>query len=1325
MKCRSCLLFFFFCLAVCPRLLPAGTEDVRHLDVEDGLSNNFVLAMAQDKRGCVWVATDVGLNCFDGNRFTVYKAHNSGLAGDALNTLLYDSDRDVLWIGGKFGGLCAYDGKTGRFHTYEGTKDMRLWNVAHLAWAADGGIWVVPHHAAPLHFDPRTKRFTTLAEMGITLDFHSNWCVCEDAGLLYVGHSRGGMSIVDLKRKTVCRLKHAPHSSGSLPGNSVYTICKDRQGHLWVGTEWGIGLWNPIEKNFVKFRHQPGNPSSLVADHVYAICEMNDGKLWIACDIGGISILDLRQVYFKRPEEVAFEHLLPVAAGGRLSSGNIRTFLQDSFGNVWIGNYSSGLDFIGHVRPAFQTLGEKPVYGLCRDGKGRVWAGGDNGLWLLGDDGPMGLFDLSRELLRPYGRVNAIVEECPGMLLLGVSENGVLRFDTRIGRVERLDISPQDVSVNTFFRDDDGRIWMGTVLGLCSFDGRTVRWEEELNRQLPEKSVCGILRDRQGKLWVGTYGWGIRVFDRKGQAVAELNTATGFPDNTVISLLEDSRGGVWVATRAGLGYIRDTRHPMAYEFYGHGHGLEDVYVRSVQEDAHEGIWIATNNGVSHWDADRKCFDNFDFRDGIPSGNFCDRAACLDSSGVFCLGSLSGVCRFSPLDLDTISRHVAGIQILECREMDSRTGRGGALLLPGENGVVELPHDRNTFRISFSVPDYSQNRQVEYAYRMSGAEDEWVHVGDENHIVFRSIPPGHYRFQVKARLRNGLWDEKNVATLQVRVHPPVWRTWYAYVFYGLAAACLFVFGGYAYKRKLAARAARAAEVKRLHDEQELNDERLRFYTNITHELRTPLTLIVGPLEDLAGDGSLAVAYRKKIGLVYKNALRLLDQVNRLLDFRKVETQNRRLSVSKGWLGCLVKEVGLRYKELNRNPSVEFRIEVPAGDVRIWFDREVVATILDNLLGNAMKYTPSGHIDLRLRTGEEGGRPYAEISVSDTGYGISPQALPHIFDRYYQAEERHQASGSGIGLALVKALADLHEAALCVESELGKGTVFTLRLWADQTYPQALHSGDAVDGTAVNEDGTDGGPLLLVVEDNEDIRDYVASSFPEGFRVVTAANGKEGWEKARQLVPDVVVSDIMMPEMDGTELCRKMKEDVRTCHIPVILLTAKDSIQDKEEGYESGADSYLTKPFSAKLLYSRVRNLLEGRKRLAQWVADKAKGSERPLSSGLRLSKLDEDFLRRFTDVVTAHICEERLDIPFMAEQMNMSVSTLYRKLKGLTGLSGNELIRKIKLKRGLCLMTEQGFNVTEAAYASGFNDVGHFRRCFKEEYGESPSKYVRH
>lgn len=1316
--------------------MDAQPYNMLHLGVEDGLSNNFVLSMAQDRRGCIWVATEAGLNRFDGNGFTVYKHHNSEIASDALNTLLYDKTEDVLWIGGKFGGLCAWEGKTGCFRTY--TEKHVVGNIVHLSKAEKGGIWITPYHSDIVYFDIHEKSFTPLSDEGIRLGEHLNNCAFEDDGLLYIGHTKDGMSIVDLKRKTVRRLRHEPENPKSLPGNRVYVFYKDHLENIWVGTDMGLGLLNPAKGSFTVFRHEPDNPSSLIADHIYDICEMNDGRLWIACDVGGVSILDLHDLTFKDSGEVVFENLLSGEGMQGLSSGNIRDLLQDSFGNIWIGNYSSGLDFIGHYRPLFVTLPyrdtsggkkHKPVWGLCVDGKGGIWVGGKNELALFRDGKQVKCFDLSACLSRPYGQAFSLADDGEGHILVGIYDDGLLKLDIGSGLVSRVPLGMPNVDVITFFKEADGNLWVGTEYGLYRYAEGRVRKDSVLSSKLPAEAVYGILRDRQGKLWVGTYGGGIIVFDSNGRNVLLLNLGTGFPSSSVNSMFGDSRGGIWIATREGLGYVRDTRHPEVYHFYGHDHGLEDVFIRSIQEDLHGGIWISTNNGISHWDERKQRFDNYDYRDGIPIGNFIEGSACRGADGTLYFGSMKGICCFNPLRLDTMSRRAGSVQIIECREMDSRTGRGGKLILPGENGEIELPYHRNAFRISFSVPDYAQNGQVEYAYKIEGLEREWVNIGAENQITLCNMPFGTYTFRVKARLRNGEWDEKNVAMMSVRIHPPLWLTWYAWTFYGLLALSALWLWMRAYKRKLAAKAAMEAEEKRMRDEQELNNERLRFYTNITHELRTPLTLILGPLEDLAGDGNLSDVYRKKVGLVHKSALQLLDLINRLLDFRKVETQNRQLRVAKGRLGRLVTEIGLRYKELNRNPKVDFRIEVPEEEFRMYFDAEVVTTILNNLLSNAMKYTPEGHICLRLCRGEEEGRPYAEISVSDTGYGIAPQALPHVFDRYYQAEGKHQASGTGIGLALVKSLADLHEGVLGVESEAGKGSVFVFRLWADQVYPSDLHSEVAAEmaGEHVADEGEEADirPLVLVVEDNDDIRDYVASSFDEGYRVVTAMNGREGWGEAQRLVPDIIVSDIMMPEMDGIGLCRRVKEDVRTSHIPVILLTAKDSIRDKEEGYDSGADSYLTKPFSATLLNSRVRNLLDMRRKLARMIVGKAKDEERGMPAGeVRLSKLDEEFIRRFTDVVTEHISQDKLDIPFMADKMNMSVSTLYRKLKGLTGLSGNEFIRKIKLKRSLYLMTEQGLNVTEAAYSSGFNDVGHFRRCFKEEYGVSPSKYTK-
>ena len=672
-----------------------------------------------------------------------------------------------------------------------------------------------------------------------------------------------------------------------------------------------------------------------------------------------------------------------------------------------------------------------------------------------------------------------------------------------------------------------------------------------------------------------------------------------------------------------------------------------------------------------------------------------------------------------------------MQIIECKSLGNQIeSRSGETIILASNGNIKLPYDHSSFRISFSVPDYSQSRQVEYAYLMEGLEDSWTNVLEENQVTFRNISPGEYTFKVKARLRNQEWDDHHIAILKVNIHPPLWLTWYAKVLYIL----LILMGGYTwfrfYKRKLVLESSLELERKKSLDEQELSNERLRFYTNVTHELRTPLTLILGPLEDLINDEKIPPFYGNKIKVIHGSALRLLNLINQILEFRKTETQNRKLTVAKGDLHNVVTEIGLRYKELNRNEKVKFHININSKGEKLYFDVDVITTIMNNLLSNAVKYTPEGEINLSMRPVTEGDNLYTEILVSDTGYGISPDALPHIFDRYYQAKGKHQASGTGIGLALVKSLADLHEGSLHVESETGKGTTFTFRILTENTYPDALHKEEKTESIpekpeSLKEEENDTCPVILVVEDNDDIREYIATSFSNNYHILTATNGKEGIEQALKYIPDIIISDIMMPVMDGIELCKLIKEDVRTSHIPVILLTAKDSIQDKEEGYESGADSYLTKPFSAKLLHSRVHNLLESRKKLALLITNRTKELKPEQSQeSMQLSKLDEEFLNRFTAIVEENINTPQLDMPFMIGKMNMSHSTLYRKIKGLTGISGNEFIRKIRLKNSLRLLMEEGLNVSEAAYASGFNDLGYFRNCFKEEYGMAPSEYIR-
>jgi len=567
------------------------------------------------------------------------------------------------------------------------------------------------------------------------------------------------------------------------------------------------------------------------------------------------------------------------------------------------------------------------------------------------------------------------------------------------------------------------------------------------------------------------------------------------------------------------------------------------------------------------------------------------------------------------------------------------------------------------------------------------------------------------------------------------------TWWAKLIYILASISIIYLILHAYKKKLDLESLYTLEKKNHEQEQELNQERLRFYTNITHELRTPLTLILGPLEDMQKEASLPAKQTQKLSVIHQSALRLLNLINQILEFRKTETQNKKLCVSKGNIAPLIYEIGLKYKELNQNTKIDFRIQIEKEEMFLFFDKEIITIVLDNLISNAIKYTEQGRVTLSLHQTMRNEVAYTEIKVSDTGYGISAEALPHIFDRYYQESGKHQASGTGIGLALVKNLVTLHEGEILAESVQNEGSTFYISLLTDNIYPNALHADSTEPVQEEMNQNTEleysqeatldtGKPILLIVEDNEEIQKYIVESFTDSFEVITANNGEEGKQQALSRIPDIVVSDIMMPVMNGITLCKQLKDDVRTSHIPIILLTAKDSLQDKEEGYEVGADSYLTKPFSASLLRSRINNLLDSRKKLvAQFQAQSTPGNQIDLSEkriviAEALSKLDNEFIEKITLLIEENLSSEKIDINYLSDKMCMSGSTLYRKMKALTGLSTNEYIRKVKMENAERLLLEGKFNISEIAYKVGMNSTGYFRQCFKEEFGVSPSDYLK-
>ncbi len=1349
---------FLFILLVVVSIIPVKGKEIHelplvieHIGLKEGLSNSYVTDITQDRHGFIWIGSDGGLNRFDGENFRLFNERDTPLKGNSINTLFYDEDADKLWIGSKKG-LDILDCRTLRFEEPALPSNLGQLNIVDFGRASDGGIYIVNHYDFIIHYSKTDGRYTIYRQEdlpGLPMSFRS---IADDGqGNVYIGHANSGFSIVNFKTRNIEHFSHEPGNDKSLPGNNVKDIFIDRYNNIWLGTDYGLALFNPGTKSFSSFPRNSFPDNAAVSQSIYSIKESSDGRLWIGSDIGGVSLLDIRDLSLSNPDRLKFVNIPTTGGRNGVSSVNVHSVFQDIYGNMWIGNYSEGLDFISRTQSKFSLLPyfngsdkqKKPVWAVHADSEGKVWAATENSILLFENGKIYKEYDLSKYLDRFHGRIYALTRIGNELLFSTSRNDGIFILDIPSGNVRKAAIPGERNYANCFTTLRNGRTYVGMQDGLYEYADGKIHKLEKISNAISNLIPNGIAMDRLDNLWIGTYGDGIFVFDRNEKLKFHLNDTNGLISNAVKQLYVDSRGWLWVAGQDGLSLIKDTSRPQQIINYDYKDGLNDIHIRALQEDSDGNIWFCTNNGLSRWNKYNSKIDNYDYRDGVPHSNFMDRAACITPDGTLYFGSMNGICSFNPRNFQKADDNIP-VRIVECQSIITPDENIDNIMLgAGNEEGIHVPYDMNSLRIVFSVPDFSQSRAVEYSYMVEGLDNNWIMAGRDHTATLRNLSPGTYTFKVRARMRDQEWNDANISTLKITVTPPLWLTWYAKIFYALAIGLLVYSIIRIYKHRLLLKSKLEMERRKSIDEQQLNNERLRFYTNITHELRTPLTLILGPLEDLVSDKELPATYKKRIKTIHSSAIRLLNLINQILEFRKTETQNRHLTVAKGQLSTVVTEIGLRYKELNNNNKVSINLNIDNNIPDMYFDSDVIHTILNNLLSNAVKYTPEGFINLYLRTVNINNEDFAEIAVADTGYGIEEKALPHIFDRYYQAEGKHQASGSGIGLALVKSLSDLHNGSLSVDSKIGKGTTFVFRLRISNTYPSALHkendgpASGRMEESVMEERSETKLPTVLVVEDNDDIREYIESSLSKKYRVITATNGQEGLALAKENIPDIIISDIMMPVMDGIELCRRIKDNINTSHIPVILLTAKDSIQDKETGYEMGADSYITKPFSAKLLISRINNIIESRRQLASIISAHVKGAaQAPLTAPpapegtkepervqLRLSKLDQEFIQKFTKIVEDNLTMSGLDMNYMQDAMNMSHSTLYRKMKGLTGMSGNEFIRKIRLKHGYELLKD-GCNVSEAAYSCGFNDVGYFRTCFKDEYGMSPSQFIK-
>lgn len=1329
---------------------------IKKLGLEEGLSNSYVVDIVEDKNGYIWIATEEGLNKLEGGKFTSFYKANKGklinLTGNELNSLFDDPNEPILWIGTQRAGLISFNYQNNTQiiyqHNYQDPHSIITNDITSIHPATDGNLWITTYWRGIEYLDKKTGKFTHYNQQTIPeLPSNTVWTAIDDnKGNLYIGHSNHGMSILSTKNKKVKNFTYDKSNNNSLPSNNIQCIFKDNTGNIWVGTEKGLALYKPETETFIRL----GEKEPALSHRIYDIQQFNENELWIATEFGGIAIINLSKSLFNTAEEIQF-----IQAGDNeynLNNSTVRCLFQDSHQNIWAGTWGGGVNFLSSNTALFKSfsyssyssgssLNAPIASAVCLDKQNYLWVGTDGGgINVLKDGQRIATYTEQTNNLSGNSIQTALCDK-QGNLWFGIFYGGIIFYDTHKKTFQQVfpkEYANQDV--RSLYEDTEGNIWVGTSDGVFQInrDSKIILQ----HKHVPDNLVRTVIKDKKGQIWIGSFGGGIFLYSSKWELLKEFNTYQNFPSNTINQIFEDSKGYIWAATGEGLVQF-DNKSPWEYKVYQRNEGLANTFIWAIEEDENQNIWFSTNQGISCFVRNERNIYNYDFRDNIPMASFTGRSVCKDKNGTMYFGSTNGLCYFTPSNIlekrQSPKATIGKITIFEPLVSENSNETEISLI---NKESVQLKYLQNSFNISFSIQDYSLNERIEYAYMLKGLENSWYTVKDPNNVTFRNLPPGKYEFMIKTRIRNQEWSDE-ISSIEIIIAPPLQLSWWAKLLYVISGVGLLFIGLWAYKRKLNLEYLYESEKKSHEQEQELNDERLRFYTNITHELRTPLTLILGPLEDLVKSNTLSSKDHHRISVIHQSAVRLLNLINQILDFRKTETQNKRLCVTKGNLTNTVYEVGLKYKELNSKSDIQILIEAEEENMFLFFDKEIITMILDNLISNALKYTEKGYIRIRAEWVTENGIRYAQLSVEDTGYGIGQDALAHIFERYYQESGEHQASGTGIGLALVKNLVKLHEGDIQAKSLPEIGTTFYLRLPAGNTYPQALHGEDIhtdkqdgkeeepIEKQEVADKDKNARPIILVVEDNADIRDYIADAFTDLYEVKTASNGKEGLHIATETIPDIVVSDIMMPVMNGIIMCQKLKSDIRTSHIPVILLTAKDSITDKEEGYQAGADSYLTKPFSASLLQSRISNLLTQRRLLSERFAIRPEKPEKQSMEEKRaiitesMNKLDKEFMDKITNAITESLAtSENVDTTVLSNVMCMSSSTLYRKVKALTGMSTNEYIRKVKMQLAEKYLLEGKYSISEIAFKVGINSSVYFRQCFKEEFGMSASDYLK-
>ena len=1332
-----------FVLLLSSWMVVAQSYQFKHLEVSDGLSNNSVNTICKDRYGFMWFGTTTGLNRYDGYTFKIYQhaENDPGSLPDNYITDIVEMPDGRFWVNtGR--GYVLFDKEQDCFITdVTGfMKNLESGGVPEQVFVdREGNTCLSVAGEGCYRYKEGGKRlFFSYVEHSLPEHGVTQIAECSD-GLLLIYNT--GL-LVCLDRATLAIKWKSDEIKKYIPAGKTieFSLFVDRDNCIWAYSLMGIWAYDCGTKSWRT--DLTAIWSSRPDVIIHAVAQDIEGRIWVGKDYDGIDVLE--------KETGKVTSLVAHDDNGRsLPHNTIYDLYADRDGIMWVGTYKKGVSYYSESIFKFNMYEWGDITCIEQADENRLWLGtNDHGILLWNrSTGKAEPFwrDAEGQLPNP---VVSMLKSKDGKLWVGTFNGGLYCMDGSRVRSYKEGVGNTLASNNVWalVEDDKGRIWIASLGGglqcLEPVSG-TFETYTSSNSALLENNVTSLCWVDNNTLFFGTANQGVGMMDMRTREIKKIQGQSGnvkLSNDAVNHVYKDSRGLVWIATREGLN-VYDTRRHVFLDLSSVAEAKGN-FIAAITEDQERNMWVSTSRKVIRVTvaSDGKGSYLFDSRaynseDGLQNCDFNQRSIKTLHNGIIAIGGLYGVNVFAP-DHIRYNKMLPNVMFTGLSLFDEavKVGQsyGGRVLIEKElNDVenVEFDYKQNIFSVSFASDNYNLPEKTQYMYKLEGFNNDWLTLplGVHN-VTFTNLAPGKYVLRVKAINSDGYVGIKE-ATLGIVVNPPFWMSWWAYLLYAVGLVIVLFLARY----RMLKREREKFHLQQIENEvaknEEINNMKFRFFTNVSHELRTPLTLIISPLEGMLKETTDELQ-STRLQLMYRNAQRLLHLVNQLLDFRKGEMSTHQLSLSEGDIISYVHSVCNSFLLMADKKHIQFSFFSGIDTFSMAFDADKVGKIVMNLLSNAFKFTPEGGRVTVMIEHVAGTPDILEIKIADTGIGISDVDKEHIFERFYQAGHKgvEETTGNGIGLSLVRDFVTLHEGEVKVFDNIGMGSVFVIQFPVKHVETQVqlpeetgMPAGDEEDKEMKEEAREEmerkNFPLLLIVDDNEDFRIFMRYSLELQYRVKLAVNGKEAWEMMQEELPDLVISDVMMPQMDGNELCRLIKQDKRTAHIPVILLTARQNTEAKLEGLQTGADDYVTKPFNMTILVLRIRKLIELSRyhRVTQGMID-------PAPSEIVITSLDEKLIEKAIKYVEDNMSRTELSVEELSRELGMSRVHLYKKLLQITGKTPIEFIRVIRLKRAAQLLRESQLHVSEVAFEVGFNNPKYFSRYFKDEFGVLPSVY---